>query len=308
MTMTRWSSPILLLTLVPGCCLDLVAQANGATGSAGTAGASAGAGSGTGTSTGGATVGTSDGGCGPGQGTAYQPCSADEDCACHEWCVVDPVVRWSPGICEHQCASDADCPNVASVCSAAGIPVDTANVGETCVVNGCHGASPGDSCDSGRGQEGTCIPFSVAPYIIPALLCVPNGTAVACTEGATNDDPFTQTAAAFDDGGFLVEPQVLVASDFCGAGQGCYSPMGVARAPGLCKRLCAWPEDGGGRSCEEPDICVTQDPRALWWGFCLPCGASISDGGPASSCNVPSDCCESNCVGGAGALGLCAPP
>src|SRR5581483_9279605 len=210
------------------------------------------------------------------------------------------------GICESPCSSNADCLNAASICSQAE-PARGSQIRTTCVVNGCLTGTVGQECDSGDGAGGTCVPYNTQDVSEePKLVCVPTGTATVCTGGASNDDPFTRSEALLRDAGFLSVPQPRIAADFCGPGAACSTPMGVSRGPGQCERLCAWPEDGG-RACAAPEICVTQDPNALWWGFCLPCGASTSDGGPAANCNVSSDCCEGKCVFGAGTLGLCSP-
>ena len=298
----------MVLAASSGCCLQTDTGAMATSAATGTS---------TGSAAGGTTgaTGSIDSGCVP-NADSFQPCFDDAVCGCGQWCVYDSFLGWGPGVCERVCTTNADCPNEASLCSSLTIPVNAANVGSTCAVNGCaDGGGPGDACDAdGSGEVGTCVPFAQLEQSFAREVCLPNGTATACTEGSNNDDPFSDVADAAqanglaEDAGLLFEPQPRVPADFCGAGRACYAPLGVPGEQGTCEKLCAWPEDGGGSSCETPAVCVTQAEFELWWGFCLPCGASSSDGGPAANCNVPSDCCESNCAfSAAGALGLCVP-
>ena len=264
----------------------------------------------TGTSTG-SSFGTTTGGFGPDAGCALTEYNTDtgcfegSPCNCDQWCVTgDPYMSlFQPGgVCETPCNSDADCPNAASTCTDLATPLNPSNVGKTCTINLCAmNAVPGSTCAAGNDAPGTCIPVDDLSF---GRICMPDGPATACTEGVTNDDPFF----AFQMGDVqIASPQPNDAGLFCASGQGCYAFFGVASTPGTCQQLCPAPADGGIEACGAPSVCVLQDPHDKSWGYCLPCGASTSDGGTAATCVASSDCCEKNCGIGAGDFGSCLP-
>ncbi len=289
-------------------------MSSGSSGASGTNGSTISATAGNGSTSGGSTGGMWDAGycaltefstrSGSPGGAA---CGSNSDCNCDQWCVSDPTL---PGpatrLCETPCNSDADCPNAASICTSAATPL--ANVGKTCTMNLCNtcitelcppgAVAPGAECDIGAmgSGGGTCMPTSP---LGTRGICMPNGTATACTLGATNDDPFLSS---------VVSPQPKSSTLFCGAGQGCYNPGGLVGEPGTCLPLCQIAPDGGPNPCAAPTFCAMQDPYVPIWGFCLPCQPSSSDGGQAGICLSNSDCCEGNCRRGSVNLGgLCFP-
>lgn len=262
-------------------------------------GTTAGATTSSGTSTGGSTSGQ----CSQTEYNTLNGCTWDSDCACGQWCVDDPFVAFhSQKICETTCTSNSDCPNAASVCTSLATPADSMDVGKTCTVNVCQeaGTVAGSPCVPGAGGAGTCIPLDLN---FGTFICMPNGTATSCVEATTNDDPFLY-GNAMGGTGYIAEPQPNNAALFCAAGAGCYAPQGVGGESGSCEPLCSY---DGGPGCTAPAVCARQDPHDSSWGFCLPCGASDSDGGSPSLCIVDGDCCEHHCGGGAGDIGLCLP-
>jgi hypothetical protein len=289
--------------LLAGCCLD--PDRLGSSGAMGATGGTAGA---TTAGSGSASGGAVDSGCFPADG--YRRCGSDRDCSCGQWCVYDPfLIGSSGGVCESPCRTSSDCLNAAALCTDVAMHSEPSDVGKTCTINGCSDGGPGTSCDAiaGVAGSGTCVPYGAAGLDFGAQLelCVPNGTATTCLEGATNDDPFFRRYAVIWDAGYLAEPQTRTTASFCGPGRACDAEMGVAGEEGTCEYLCLWSDAGD--PCTAPRICVTQDPYEAWWGFCLPCGSSGSDGGPAATCIFPSDCCEQNCAFGQGTLGRCVP-
>ncbi len=274
--------------------------------SGGTATSSAATGATSGGTTGGSTGGMWDAGfCAL---TEFHGCTTEADCHCNQWCVYDHVspLGGSDQVCETPCNTDGDCPNAASACTGLAIPSThglhgntcTANVCATCTQTGCTRASePGSTCDIGAAGAGggTCMPINAFGFGI----CMPNGSATTCTLDQTNDNPFEIT---------VISPQPKDAALFCGAGAACYNAGGIVRAPGTCAQLCALPTTDGGLGCPPSTSCLMQEPGLPYWGFCLPCQSSGSDGGQQGLCYVNSDCCEANCLGSSvNAGGRCFP-
>ena len=225
-------------------------------------------------------------------------CVGDGACGPGMWCVED---RAAPGdgdiydTCEPTCASDADCPNPATICSAHAIPLTSTDVGTTCSINWCTapGEVAGSACDVGPAGAGggTCVPFFVAE----AMVCVRTGSATTCSDDGGDDGPFLQI-------GTLVNDPALL----CPAGEGCDPPEGQT-AGGACVQLCPLPIDAGRSPCLAGTVCVKQDVFDPTWGFCLPCVSSGSDGGAAGLCLEDADCCEGECAIGFAGLGYCQP-
>jgi len=315
-----------LLLWSSGCCYSEVGETQGGgMGSAGsaTAGTLGGQTMGPGTSATGATGGSTGNGSTTGGDcpTAYAACFSQAACGCGELCVQNLASfhPYSEFFCAPTCEGDLDCPNVLTECMG-GLLTDGGTAPGVCVVVPCATpeALPGSRCAARGSRDGTCVPMfasqlPASPSVLATLACVPNGTATACVEGTNSDDPFYGLTSAPAE--LLPELQPFDAASFCGPGEACYAPLGVAGAPGLCAQLCPVPADAGPDVCAPPNVCVQQAGpyTEVSFGFCLPCVPSNSDGGDPGLCIADSDCCEGSCgprIYGTGQIalyGLCQP-